>query len=314
LNGSAVTTPNIVVAGSVSEFATVTISSGGQQVGSTQGQTFNFPITLLTGANQFALTATDRAGNKTTLSLTLTLSNGLALVVTSPTNGSTILGSRIYVQGTVPADRPIGVSVNGETATVIGNQFVAAVDLDNGPNTLTVRATAISGETAVATVNVTSDQSVAAPYVLEPSGIAPFPAQISIPDGVFAAIDYDNDGVFDDFAFSGGIYTHTYASPGFYTARILVFPDNNTSYTYLIPVVVLDVRALDAQVRATFTTAMSRLRGGDIEGALQLFTPGAADRYRPVFQELGCTLVSARQRSRRQSNVVYSLGNRPIRS
>ena len=55
---------------------------------------------------------------------------------------------------------------------------------------------------------------------------------------------------------------------------------------------VQDTAALDAQVRAVYEGMVSRLRAGDIEGALAFFTPGAAPQYREIFEDIGADLPS----------------------
>jgi hypothetical protein len=246
---------------------------------------------LVAGLNEFTLVATDRAGNQTTQTLRVTLGSSLQLAVSAPQSGATINGSRVYVTGTVQTSDAFGVSVNGHAATVVGTQFVAEVDLSSGANVLTVTATALNGATAVATLVVASIQGGPEPHFIESAGIAPFTAQISIPAGFFAAIDFDGDGSYDQFVFgSGGRIPFTYMRPGTYMARVLLADDVNVC-TFVMPIVVEDVRVLDVVVRSTFSAMTDRLRAGDIEGALQLFTPAGADQYRPVLQQLAGQLT-----------------------
>lgn len=285
-NGMTVSNPGVVITGTVSEFAAVTISRGGQQLGSIQGQSFSFPVTLNAGSNAFVLVATDRAGNQTSQPLSLTLGSSIQLSITSPTAGGTVNGSRVLVSGTFAADQPVGITVNGLPATVVGNQFSLQAVLSAGLNTLTVLATAVTGATTSATVNVIS---VASPEVIfdPPTGIGPLQVTAELPSGYFVAVDFDGDGVYEQFVFGGGgRITFKYQRPGTYMARVLMADNFNNTYNLTVPIVVYDVHDVDQAVRATYNRMTERMRAGDVEGALQCFTLDAAAQYRPAFQEL----------------------------
>ncbi|RJX29868.1 MAG: hypothetical protein C4531_10075 [Desulfurivibrio sp.] len=101
----------------------------------------------------------------------------MTLTITAPTEGEIITSSSVLVQGTISGSAAeIGVTANGVIALVDNTSFAANhVYLQEGENTITVRATDSEGNIAEATVNVTS-QPAAGSIKLIPaleSGINP---------------------------------------------------------------------------------------------------------------------------------------------
>ena len=107
-------------------------------------------------------------------------------------------------------------------------------------------------------------------------------------DSLQVKIDFDGDGVFDDTVYGAGqTSTYTYASPGIYVARMETNDFNGNSFVTETLVAVQDVRQLDGEIRGVLSAMFSKLRAGDIDGALTAFTPSAADRYRQTFLAIG---------------------------
>jgi Glucodextranase, domain B len=79
---------------------------------------------------------------------------GIAIV--SPSNAAYLNLSPVTVNGTV-GDRNAQVTINGVSAPVSGNTFVASVPLNEGPNTLTAVASNSNGTTSTASTVVTLD-------------------------------------------------------------------------------------------------------------------------------------------------------------
>jgi hypothetical protein len=79
---------------------------------------------------------------------------GIAIV--SPSNAAYLNLSPVTVNGTV-GDANSQVTINGVTAPVSGNTFVASVPLNEGPNTLTAVASNSNGTTSTANIVVTLD-------------------------------------------------------------------------------------------------------------------------------------------------------------
>ena len=121
------------------------------------------PITVSTeGANQvIAGTATDLAGNSGTASLTVNLDKSAPTVtITSPSNGATVTSSPVNVTGTA-TDTLSGIATvlcNGNPASLSASTFSCDVPLTSGPNTITVQATDIAGNTGSSSIAVTLGQ------------------------------------------------------------------------------------------------------------------------------------------------------------
>src|SRR3989338_2680414 len=121
------------------------------------------PITVSTeGANQvIAGTATDLAGNSGTASLTVNLDKSAPTVtITSPSNGATVTSSPVNVTGTA-TDTLSGIATvlcNGNPASLSASTFSCDVPLTSGPNTITVQATDIAGNTSSSSIAVTLGQ------------------------------------------------------------------------------------------------------------------------------------------------------------
>ncbi|HEY5870503.1 MAG TPA: Ig-like domain-containing protein [Candidatus Tectomicrobia bacterium] len=99
--------------------------------------TCSTPVTVATeGINQrVSGTATDHAGNSSTVSTTVNLDTTPPSVdITSPANGSTLHTSETTVIGTVSdiLSGVANVTCNGKAASVSGSTFVCALSLSEG--------------------------------------------------------------------------------------------------------------------------------------------------------------------------------------
>ena len=131
----------------------------------------------------YTITATTPRGSRT-LSITIIVDT-IAISITSPVNGSTILRPDTMIEGTIvnPLGLEVGVNVNGIVALVEGGRFVANhVPLEQGENIIIATATSSEGHTASAQVTVSADPTD--DYVrikADPeSGIAPFETTLRI--------------------------------------------------------------------------------------------------------------------------------------
>lgn len=298
-DGSTLSTPGVTISGTVSEPSTITL--GGDAVAQTvDGQSFAFAVTLQGGMNTFTLTARDRAGNQVSTTLRLALSSGLALTISGPASGSSVSGSFAYVTGTVDGPSNFGVSASGSVATVVGNRFVVAVPVVVGQNAINVIASSQDGSTASQTITVTAGLAPALELTIDPAiGIAPFDAVVkipTIPDRLTAQtqVDFDGDGTIDasTFGFDTSI-TYTYTVPGIYNATIHLNDFAGGNYSWTVPVVVQDVRAIDQKLQGIITGMFAKLKARDIEGALAAFTPQAGVQYRAIFKDIGDGLPAA---------------------
>ncbi len=296
--GAVVTTPSITITGTVDENAAIRIVGEGLTLGAA-GTGFSFPVTLKQGQNTFTLTATDPAGNQATQTLRYELGAGIKVTVTSPSNGSTASGDHVTVSGVVEGATNIGVTVNGKVADLVGNLFVATIELTPGENAIAVEARTEGGATASQTLTVVAGSTPAVSLTVEPSsGVGPLSVSVTIPSladrtDARVEIDFDGDGVVDAVAYGiGGTATYTYQTPGIYMATIRLDDFQGGVYTSIVPVVVLDAAQIDATVKRVWSGMTDALAQGKLDLALTFFNEGARERYRDVFTSLTGALPS----------------------
>ena len=145
------------VATDASGIASVTVN--GQAVTLGADGSFSTALTLSAGANTVTIVATDKAGNKNTVTRTITYdAEAPALDVTAPADNSTSATASITVSGTVSETSTVSVSVNGgsaQAAVVSGTTFTAQVTLADGINTIDINAIDRAGNTTSAKRTVT---------------------------------------------------------------------------------------------------------------------------------------------------------------
>ncbi|MBZ5626970.1 MAG: PQQ-binding-like beta-propeller repeat protein [Acidobacteriia bacterium] len=122
------------------------------------GTEFSCPVSLLAGSNPIMVEATDRAGNSSSATLTVTLDSAPpSLVITSPANGATFSASPITVTGTATDElSAVGsVTCNNAPAVLTGSDFTCEIGLAEGSNSIAVRATDGVGNVATQSLSVT---------------------------------------------------------------------------------------------------------------------------------------------------------------
>lgn len=132
-------------AASFGPLKSVSVNGQGVLLGSDGG--FSATITLQNGENSISVSATDLAGNTTTVTRTVNF-NPLAatLTLTSPADGMITKESSVTVVGTLQnGDDVESVSVNGISAPVSGGSFSASITLAPGKNTISVALPADAG-------------------------------------------------------------------------------------------------------------------------------------------------------------------------
>jgi PKD repeat protein len=105
--------------------------------------------------------------------------------------------------------------------------------------------------------------------------------------------DYNGDGIVDFTSTDPmAVLQYTYATPGTYQARFNVTDSQGNTHTLTQAIVVVSVASMDAMLRSTYSGMLTRLRAGDIDGALTAFTGSVNQKYRTVFTALGLSLPS----------------------
>jgi len=98
--------------------------------------------------------ALDVAGNQSTASVTLNIDKTAPIVqITIPADGSSVNSRRVRVSGSVnDANALASITVNGTAVPLTGNTFSTELQLDEGPQTITVEALDLAGNRGVKTV------------------------------------------------------------------------------------------------------------------------------------------------------------------
>ncbi|HEX2203192.1 MAG TPA: hypothetical protein VHG91_07830, partial [Longimicrobium sp.] len=153
--------PGVTVRGTVRDGGAVTASVNGVPVTPDAAGAFAVDVPLSEGLNYIALTATDAAGNATSVARQVTLdTQAPAIVLAEPAEGAETDADTVAVRGSVSDVTPVRVEIDGaEVQVTPTGTFGGAVALQVGQNTITVTATDAAGNTATATRSVTRRQA-----------------------------------------------------------------------------------------------------------------------------------------------------------
>ena len=133
----------------------VAVNCGGSTATLT-GSSFTCSLSLAVGSNPIQITARDAAGNSVASTRTVAFVKPPQIKITSPANAALFNQSPINVTGTV-VDPAATVKVNGISAPVSGNSFLATVPVQEGISTVTAVATNADASTDTASVQVNLD-------------------------------------------------------------------------------------------------------------------------------------------------------------
>ncbi len=155
--GAVVSTSTITVSGNASDLLSgVTSVSCNGVAAALTGSSFSCSQSLVAGTNKIQVQAIDTAGNSSSAITSVGFAPPPEITITSPTNSALFNQSPINVTGNVtnPAAQ---VTVNGITAPVSGNNFLATVPVQEGISTITAVVTNEDGTTGTASVQVNLD-------------------------------------------------------------------------------------------------------------------------------------------------------------
>lgn len=144
-----VTSPNMTVEVYKGEEVAATVTAGAD------GK-FSAPVTLAEGENTFtARVTTERGYSETSTPVTVTYdADAPVLTVTSPVDGSKSNRESVTVTGTIEDAYLDTVTVNGQNATVKDGKFSKRILLEEGLNTITVKATDLAGNEVEESVTI----------------------------------------------------------------------------------------------------------------------------------------------------------------
>jgi len=170
IDSQQITTANVYVNDAIAGQATVNANGG-----------FSTLVSLPIGLNTLKAEATDGNGNvgqSSTVSVTYDTST-VAVQITSPEDDFITQNQRVAVTGTVsdPAISKATLIVNGAESEidVTGGQFDAIADLDEGANTIRVRAQNPAGTVGTSpTISVTRDTTDPTVFIVQPIDQTPF--------------------------------------------------------------------------------------------------------------------------------------------
>jgi hypothetical protein len=151
----------VAVSGTVSDSA-ATVTVNGQPAAVAGGSFTASGVPLLEGGNVLTATATDANGHVNTATINVVRDlTPPTLSIAYPQDGASVSSPTVTVSGlvndivagTVNASQVV-VTVNGQPAAVANRSFAATVSLAPGTNTLTVKATDVSGNSSQAAITV----------------------------------------------------------------------------------------------------------------------------------------------------------------
>lgn len=250
-------------------------------------------------SDNLSIVVEDRAHNTSPTAVIPGIGAGpLNVSIVAPLDSATIQSNTVVVRGSLSGPVDAGVSVNGEPAIVLENgatrTFSALVSLTLGANTIIATATRPNGESVTAQVQVTSASSTAFEVTAAPaSGPAPLSLMFHIrefsEDEIARTdIDLQNDGSVDiETPRSDRYIPATYTQAGYFEARVVITTKTGQVTTSMVPVSVQTNSQLDLQIQRTWSAIREALQNADATTALQYFTADAAERYGPVFEQIG---------------------------
>ena len=294
-DGSTFFEPNVTLQGSVDDLGSALTLEG---LGSLLTQVLNNTLTfsrsliLAPGQNNLTVTAVDKAGNAASVRVTYTYVP-VKVTIDAPAEGATVAGNQVLVTGTILGPANTGVTVNGTVAVQDAGKFYATVPLNPGANLLTVTAITQDGATVSKTINVTQSGDASFTVVANQlEGLAPVSVQFAVTPKSGVAIqnidvDYNGDGAVDiSTASTNTPLQYTYATPGTYRAKFTVTDDTGQATPQEVPIIVRDFQQMDTMLRGIYSGMLTKLKTGNIEGALAAVNGSAYEKYKAVFTAL----------------------------
>ena len=258
------------------------------------------PIVSQVGSFSLTVAVSDGKGGAVSESIRITVTAGLAINITTPTNGATVPAGQLIVRGSItnPSGGEIGLTVNGVSTAVQQNAFVGLVFVSAETTSLTAIVTSKNGTSATQTIPITvltAAPSSTVLHVLPTNGPAPLTSTFSLFGDVEVlqvTLDANGDGNVD---FTGQHLTQqsfTFAQPGIYvaTANATDLQGNQLAASALVQV--LDQTELDGILQARWLAMKDALRSGDIPAALSQIVARARPSYEEGFQIISAQLPS----------------------
>lgn len=223
------------------------------------------------------------------------ISPSLTVQVDSPADGATTIGPDVTVTGTVinTTGAETGVMVNGVPATITGSRFTANhVPLQEGANTIEVKATDANGLTSTMTRSATAQ---AGHYLRITSNIDSGTGTMDVSIHLDGSFTVTNPTV----TVAGPVPTMFTPgeSPTELTAKLTVEgtytftasatgPDGQT-YSSSVTVTVISKSQIEALLNTKWDSVKNKILEKDIEGAVTFFPTSIQPYYRELFTAMG---------------------------
>lgn len=219
------------------------------------------------------------------------------LAVTYPAAGAVIETDKTVVTGTYTGPAATGISVQGLPAYLVGNTFFApGITLQPGSNTFAVKATTLDGLTAETSLTITRAATVQPLTLSTTAALGPKPFRVSFltrltAPTTIASLSLDfGDGSAPFVGAPDSLPSHTYTTPGIYTATATATGANGLSYTAATRVGIGSIPQQREILCSVYAHLRARLQANDRAGALVAFTGPAKRRYEPYFTTVGAAL------------------------
>ena len=249
-----------------------------------------------TETTTYTITASGPGGTSSAVA-TLAVVPPITVQIISPADGESINRPDGMVRGSFSniSGSETGIIVNGMVAMVYDNQFVVNhIQLQEGSNTITVRATDIHGhsQTSAITVNAAMPrlQIEISPNI--ESGSSPLGLNLHI-TGAFSiedsTLDHTGPEPVELFKTAPDEYQVSLIDEGIHYFKAEVIHEAVT-YSDTVAIVVVDAAAIDALLQQKWADMKSKLETGDITGALQHFSEGTKPMFEYNFNLLNAHL------------------------
>jgi membrane-bound inhibitor of C-type lysozyme len=163
-NGASTNKTTLNISGNASDAGGLqSVTVNGQVVVVNPDGSFSYALTLAAGANTVTVIAIDKAGNQQTDTRTITYdATAPVLTVSAPADNSSSAQSFITLTGTINENSTVTVTDNNgspQSASIVGSNFSATINLVPGINTIVITATDLAGNTTSAKRTVTYNGS-----------------------------------------------------------------------------------------------------------------------------------------------------------
>ncbi|MFW2367061.1 MAG: putative Ig domain-containing protein [Desulforhopalus sp.] len=218
--------------------------------------------------------------------------NPLSLTITSPIDGATLRSKTIQVTGTIyhANEGETGVVVNGVTALVYNNRFVAShVPLFEGTAMIAVTAVDVNGEQIEESVNVFSTiPSRHVELILDiETGVAPLETTLRLDTNFNPSstplITYMGPA---ELGLNTGVEADSWdisaTQSGLYTFNVEAVDEMGETYTDEVSLLIMNKSVFDNMIHVKWDRMKAAMAIGDIEETVKEFTLG----QRGIFREI----------------------------